>query len=241
MSLFVTRPLSASIGQLGFKLEVIYCVGGVISPLLSNVYGHALDALFEKEASHLGKLVRFADDGVILCRSEADARAALDWLRSRAVALHLVLHPEKTRMIDLREGVDGFDFLGFHIRLVKSWRTKRWYCQRWPSGRALSAIRAKVKAITGPRSRLKWPIQEMVSVLNPVLRGWGQYFRVGNSTKKFSQIDTYVYERLALFDSKKRQQRGRRWHVHTLAWFRRLGVYRLSGSVRYVSFATGTT
>ena len=215
--------------------------GGAISPLLSNIYGHALDALFEKEVSHLGKLVRFADDGVILCRSESDARAALAWLERRAAALHLVLHPEKTRMIDLREGVDGFDFLGFHIRLVKSWRTTRWYCQRWPSNRAMQAIRAKVKAIMAPRARLKWPIQQMVDELNPVLRGWGHYFGAGNSAKKFSQIDTYVHERMALFDSKKRQKRGRRWHVHTLTWFQGLGVHRLSGTVRYVSFATATT
>jgi len=215
--------------------------GGAISPLLSNIYGHALDALFEKEVSHLGKLVRFADDGVILCRSEADARAALAWLQRRAEALHLVLHPEKTRLVNLSEGVDGFDFLGFHIRLVKSWRTTRWYCQRWPSNRAMQAIRAKVKAIMAPRARLKWPIQQMVDELNPVLRGWGHYFGAGNSAKKFSQIDTYVHERMALFDSKKRQKRGRRWHVHTLTWFQGLGVHRLSGTVRYVSFATATT
>jgi len=216
--------------------------GGAISPLLSNIYGHALDALFEKEMGHLGKLVRFADDGVILCRKEADARIALAWLESRAAALHLVLHPEKTRLVDLRDGVDGFDFLGFHIRLVKSWRTKRWYCQRWPSNRAMQAIRAKVKAITAPRSRLKWPIHQMVDELNPVIRGWGQFFRVGNSARKFSQIDRYVYERLALFDSKKRQKSGRRWgQIHARIWFTSLGVHTLSGSIRYGGTATATT
>ncbi|MGH2520429.1 MAG: group II intron reverse transcriptase/maturase, partial [Chloroflexota bacterium] len=180
--------------------------GGSISPLLSNVYGHALDALFEKEASHLGKLVRFADDGVILCRSEADARAALAWLQNRAAALHLVLHPEKTRLVDLREGANGFDFLGFHFRLVRSWRYRKWYCHRWPSRRAMAAIRLKVKTITAQRVRLKWPIAAIVKELNPVVRGWGQYFRFGNSARKFAQIDSYVRERLALFDSKKHQK-----------------------------------
>ena len=192
--------------------------------------------------SHLGKLVRFADDGVILCRSEADARAALDWLRSRAAALHLVLHPDKTRMVDLREGTDGFDFLGFHVRLVRSWRYQRWYCQRWPSRRAMSAIRAKVKGITAPRARLRWPIHEIVSELNPVIRGWGQFFRVGNSARKFTQVDSYVHERLALFDSKKRRKSGRRWaQVHTYGWFHSLGVYALSGTIQHGVTAIGTT
>src|SRR2546427_10239215 len=108
--------------------------------------------------------------------------------------------------------------------MVKSHRYARWYCQRWPSGRAMASIRAKVKQITAPRYRLKWPIGDLVAELNPVLRGWGNYFRWGNSAKKFSQIDDYVRERLALFDSKKRQRSGRRWEeVYSKAWFRRHG------------------
>jgi RNA-directed DNA polymerase len=86
----------------------------------------------------------------------------------------------------------------------------------------------------GLRSRLKWPIRELVDELNPVLRGWGNYFRRGNSREKFNQIDSYVRERLALFDSKKRGWSGRRWgRAHGGAWQSRLGVYRLSGTIRY--------
>jgi len=208
--------------------------GGSISPLLSNVYGHALDALWAKEMHHVGSIVRFADDALILCRSEADAQRAFRWLQSTARALKLSLHPDKTRIVNLSDGVDGVDFLGFHHRLVRSPRYKRWYCQRWPSGRAMASIRAKVKAITAPRARLKLPIGVLVAEMNPVLRGWGNYFRWGNSSRKFSQIDSYVQERLALFDSKKRQRSGRRWgEVHTMTWLSRLGVHRLSGTVRY--------
>ena len=216
--------------------------GGAISPLLSNIYGHALDALWAKEASPLGMIVRYADDLVILCRSEADAQHAYRWLQGRAQALHLILHPDKTRIVDLRDGAEGFDFLGFHLRLVKSRKYGKWYCQRWPSARAMASVRAKVKAITAPRSRLKRPIGSLVAELNPVLRGWGNYFRWGNSTSKFTQIDSYVHERLALFDSKKRQKPGRRWgEVNTYAWVARLGIYRLSGSIRYGQPATGVT
>ena len=121
--------------------------------------------------------VRFppATHPVILCRSEADAQHAYRWLQRTAQALKLSLHPDKTRVIGLEHGVEGFDFLGFHHRMVKSQRYARWYCQRWPSGRAMASIRAKVKGITAPRSRLTWPIGDLVAELNPVLRGWGNY------------------------------------------------------------------
>jgi hypothetical protein len=95
-------------------------------------------------------------------------------------------------------------------------------------------MRATVKAITASRSRLKCPIEVLVRELNPALRGWGNYFRWGNSTRQFSRIDSYVKERLALFDSKKRQRSGRRWGlVHTNAWLQGLGVHHLYGTVRY--------
>jgi group II intron reverse transcriptase/maturase len=208
--------------------------GGTISPLLSNVYGHVLDALWEKELGHLGTSIRYADDLVILCRTRKDAETAMEWLQRRAAGLHLTLHPGKTRMVYVGDGHEGFDFLGFHIRMVMSHRYRRRYCQRWPSDRAMTSIRQRIKAITAPRCNLTQPVANVVRDLNPVLQGWGQYFRVGNSTRKFAQIDSYAHERLALFDSKKRQKSGRRWgQVHTYAWYSRLGVLRLAGSIRY--------
>lgn len=216
--------------------------GGPISPLMSNIYGHALDALWAKEASHLGTLVRYADDAVILCRTEADARRALWWLQRTAQALKLRVHPVKTRVVDLSGGADGFDFLGFHNQLVKSWRTGKYSCQRWPSRRAMAGLRAKIKGITAPRWRLKESISVLVGEINLVLRGWCSYFRWGNSSRQFSWIDRYVRERLALFDSKKRGKHGRRWGTaHDSAWHARLGVLTLSGTVRYHSTAKATT
>ena len=216
--------------------------GGPISPLMSNIYGHAIDALWAKEASHLGTLVRYADDGVVLCRSEAAAQQALRWLQRTAQALKLQVHPDKTRVVDLREGADGFDFLGFQHRLVRSWRTGKYSCQCWPSQRAMVSLRAKIREIAAPRWRLQEPIGVIVEELNRVLRGWCNYFRWGNSSRQFSRIDRYVHERLALFDSKKRRKHGRRWgQVHTTAWFARLGVFSLSGRVRYTGAATATT
>jgi RNA-directed DNA polymerase len=153
--------------------------GGSISPLLSNIYGHVLDALWAKEASHLGTFVRYADDVVLLCRTESDAQRAHAWLQARAQTLRLRVHPEKTRVVYLGDGGDGFDFLGFHHHLVRSWKYRKRYCHRWPSRRAMASIRAKIKAITAPRDRLKWSTHALVQELNPVLRGWGNYFRWG--------------------------------------------------------------
>jgi Group II intron, maturase-specific domain/Reverse transcriptase (RNA-dependent DNA polymerase) len=198
--------------------------------------------LWEEEAGHLGKLIRYSDDFVVLCRTGAQAQAALVWLQATLERLKLRLHPEKTRVVDLGQGAAGFDFLGFHIRRVASWRYRgRSFCQRWPSRRALMAVRARVRAVIGPRSQLSRDLAEVVGRLNPALRGWGNYFRWGNSSRKFVQIDSYVHERLALFDSKKRGRSGRGWGTrHNAAWLQSLGVYRLSGTVQYGSPATAS-
>jgi group II intron maturase len=133
----------------------------------------------------------------------------------------------------------GSDFLGFHHRMVMSPKYGKRYCQPWPSRRAMASVRAKVKAITAPRSGLKRPMHEVVEELNPVLRGWSNYFAWGYSGRKFTQIDSYVQERLALFDSKKRKKSGRGWaEAHTYAWFKGTGVHLLVGSIRRWSAAT---
>jgi hypothetical protein len=111
-----------------------------------------------------------------------------------------------------------------------------------PTSARLFERHTKVKEITAPRWRLKQPIGALLAELNPVLRGWGNYFRWGNSARKFSRIDSYVQERLALFDSKKRQKSGRRWdEVHTYDWVTKLGVHRLVGTIRSYQSAKEAT
>ncbi len=208
--------------------------GGVISPLLANVALHELDRLWEDHCGHLGQLIRYCDDFVILCRTEADAREALRRVGFGLARLGLELHPAKTRVVFVGDGQQGFDFLGFHCRKVASWRWRgKRYLHRWPSRRAMQAIRDRVKAITGPRQRLLRPTRSIVAELNRALRGWGAYFRVSNANRQFAHLDSYVRERLALFLSKKTGRSGRRWEVHTLAFFRALGVYQLSGTVAW--------
>ena len=119
---------------------------------------------------------------------------------------------------------------------LESWKWRgKFYLQRWPSARAMSSIRTKIRALTDRRAT-GLALTATVDRLNPVLRGWGNYFRDGNSARKFMQIDSYVHERLAILATAKHKRSGRRWaSQYNVAWFQRLGVYTLSGSVRYGS------
>jgi hypothetical protein len=151
------------------------------------------------------------------------------------------LHPEKKRIVDLREGREGFDFLGCHFHARVSGRLlergiRRYYLHRWPSQRAMKRIRARVKQITDRRRNAGMKdIREVIAVLNPVLRGWGNYFRTGNATNKFVEIDRHVAWRLKrLMISRK----GRNLHAGqadqwTRQWFVGLGLHQLMGTIRY--------
>jgi group II intron reverse transcriptase/maturase len=207
--------------------------GSPISPLLCNVALHVLDAEWARTSGKLGVLVRFADDYVVLCRSRAAAEEALRRVATILAPLGLQLHPDKTRIVCLTRGGQGFDFLGFHHHKVESWRWRgRYYLHRWPSDRAMRQVRAKVREATSRREvgrAVEWVVED----LNHVLRGWGAYFRYGNSGRKFAQIDSYVHERLAILASSKHGRHGRNWQRHyTWAWASRLGVYRLSRTTR---------
>jgi hypothetical protein len=173
-------------------------------------------------------------DFVILCVSRARAEQA--WARVEVILARvgLRLHPDKTRIAHLTGGAQGFDFLGFHHHKVQSWKWRgRWYLQRWPSDRAMASIRAKVRDRT-QRREVSRPISTVVADLNPILRGWGNYFRRGNSARKFATIDRYVHERLAILASNKEGRRGRNWDRRfNHAWLQSLGVHQLSGTVRY--------
>jgi RNA-directed DNA polymerase len=126
-----------------------------------------------------------------------------------------------------------FDFLGFHHRMRESWkRPGRWYLQKWPSPRAMASIRGKIRKRTD-RRYARLPLEQVVADLNPVLRGWGAYFRYGNSAAKFGQIDGYVNARLAILASAKHGLTGRNWVTRfNYEWVTNMRVHRLSGTVR---------
>ena len=214
--------------------------GGVISPLLSNIYLHFLDVVWERKCGHLGTLVRYCDDFVVMCETAEDCEEAGRRVRIILERLKLTLHPEKTRRVELTDGKDGFDFLGCHLHKRVSGRQlergiRRYYLQRWPSRRSMKRVRQRVKALTGRDRNGVKDVRVLIRDLNPVLRGWGNYFRTGNAAKKFNQVDTYVWRRLHRFLVKRK---GRNLHAgEASAWDRDFfvghGLHRLRGTVRY--------
>jgi RNA-directed DNA polymerase len=237
--------LEAGVMEDGVYRETVTGVpqGGVISPLLSNVYLHAFDRAFVERG--VGTLVRYADDWVALCSTEQEARDALRIAMELLAELGLELHPEKTRIVDLREGREGFDFLGCHFHARVSGRMlergiRRYYLHRWPSQRAMKRIRGRIRDLTDRRRRagLK-DIREVIAVLNPILRGWGNYFRSGNAAVKFRQVDRHVWRRLKslLVKRKGRNLRAGEAAVWTEDWFVEQGLHRLRGTIRYPEIA----
>jgi group II intron reverse transcriptase/maturase len=214
--------------------------GGVISPLLSNIFLHVLDTVWMRHYTQLGVLVRYADDFVVMCDTRSACEQTEQRIRAIFARLGLELHPEKTRQVDLSRGREGFDFLGCHLRKRMSgprWERTRqrvYYLQRWPSQRAMRRIQQRVKALT-PRAVCHRPLRDTIAQLNPVLRGWGAYFRSGNAAVKFGQVDDYVYRRLngLLRKRQGRQLRAGQASHWTSDFFHALGLHRLRGTIRY--------
>jgi len=215
--------------------------GGVISPLLSNIYLHFLDTVWQRQCAEVGTLVRYADDFVVLCRSHEALEEAERRVRIIFERLKLTLHPEKTRRVDLTEGKEGFDFLGCHLHMRMSgklWeekRMRRYYLQRWPSKRSMKRVRTRVKELTNPRRNGVQDVDVLIHDLNPVLRGWGTYFSTGNAARKFLALDSHVVQRLNLFRWRRHRRHAK--PGQRLFWRREdyeaRGLYRLRGTVRY--------
>jgi len=188
--------------------------GAVISPLLANIY---LDPLDQQMVAAGWQMVRYADDFVILCRSEDEAKAALAGVQTWVKDNDLMLHPEKTRIVDATQP-GGFDFLGYHF--------ERGY--RWPRRKAMDRLRNKVRQHT-PRNSGD-SIECIVTRLNDGLRGWFGYFKHSCRTT-FPEVDSYVRGRLRSVLRKRAGRRGRgrgadhqRWSNH---YFTKLGLFSL--------------
>jgi group II intron reverse transcriptase/maturase len=214
--------------------------GGVISPLLSNIYLHVLDVLWTRHSAPYGTLVRYADDFVVMCRTKKDCELAEARVKVILKRLGLELHPEKTRRVELYDGKQGFDFLGCHLhkRLSgKLWEQKRerlYFLQRWPSRRSLQHLRQRVKELT-LRSKCHADVRDVINDLNPVLRGWGNYFRTGNAARQFTALDGYVVRRLRALRVKRKGRNLRPGEARAWSreYFENLGLYRLRGTIRY--------
>jgi RNA-directed DNA polymerase len=189
--------------------------GGVLSPLLANVYLHGLDQAQRTQKAFIGRLTRYADDFVIQCGTAEQAVRALEWTREQLAGVGLTLHPEKTRVVNDREA--GFDFLGFHHRRVvlTGSRKESRGVLRWPSQKACRRFREQVRTLVGPPGHLRREEGECLRRLERYLTGWKHYFRHGESARTFAKLDEFVTERVAR-NLARSQPRGkgrqrRRW------------------------------
>jgi RNA-directed DNA polymerase len=214
--------------------------GGVMSPLLSNIYLHVLDTLWTRHSAPLGTLVRYADDLAVVCKTKQQCEEAERRIKVILARLGLELHPDKTRRVELRDGKQGFDFLGCHLRKRLSgriWERERkrvYFLHRQPSKRAMKRIRQRVREAT-LRRRCHADLRVVIAELNPILRGWGNYFRTGNAARSFNQIDSYAYERLRGLRIKRagRQLAAGKVSTWTREYFESLGLHRLRGTIEY--------
>ncbi len=217
--------------------------GGVISPLLANIVLDELDEVWGREWSQLGELVRYADDFVVVCRTRRQADEALVRVRAILEQLGLALHPEKTRIVELSLRGEGFDFLGCHLRIVRSHFKGKTYLFRWPRAKAMTSLRERIRRVTNWR---RWPrmrdIREVIEELNPLLRGWGTYYRTGNASRHFTTIDRYVTLCLHRLLRRRRCHQGQGRNRRQVLWHRDwshetlvhdFGLHQLLGTIRY--------
>ncbi|MFN2638142.1 MAG: group II intron reverse transcriptase/maturase [Gemmatimonadaceae bacterium] len=206
--------------------------GGVVSPLLANVYLHRLDRVWPTMG--YGVLVRYADDVVVMCRSRREAEHALAALTDILADLGLEPKASKTRIVHLEEGGEGLDFLGFHHRWVRAESRRHrhvLFLARWPSNKAMQHARDRVRELTD-RRWLLLPVEAIVQKVNLFLRGWSGYFRFGNSAHHFDKVRNYALERLALVVAKRhRRSRAYGWSVVAFQSPNQLGLISLDGIV----------
>jgi group II intron reverse transcriptase/maturase len=192
--------------------------GGVISPLLANLYLHWLDRYWERkgygERKHDAHIVRYADDFVILCSRQpefylAEAKAILD-------RLGLTLNAQKTRVVNVTK--ETFDFLGHQFTVRPSKRTGLVKTFYYPRPKAMKAVRSKIREAV--RSGQNWDLPKLIrEKVNPILRGWGNYFRAANSREHFLRIANYTVVTLCVMLRKKHKKRSKGWRDHPPSWF----------------------
>jgi RNA-directed DNA polymerase len=172
-----------------------------------------------------------------MCRTQSQANEAMHRLEIIMDRLRLKLHPEKTRTVELGLDSGGFDFLGCHLRIVRSAFRGRTYLFRWPSQKAMKRVRERIRELTDRRRRSGMKdIRDVIRDLNPVLRGWGNYFRTGNASLRFQQIDLYTRRRLVRLMAKRGGVRRRPFRLREWPHERFVkdhGLYRLLGTIRY--------
>jgi RNA-directed DNA polymerase len=217
--------------------------GGVISPLLSNLYLNDVDRMLEKavDTTRRGKstnvqYARYADDLVILI----DAERRSDWLvkaidkrlREEFANLRVEINEDKSRMVDLKKG-ESFTFLGFEYRRILSFRQKgRPYYA--PKLKKRTALYEKLREVF--RQHVSWPVEIVIGKINPILRGWVNYFRIGHSSSCFSKVKQWVEKKVRQHLMRARGRKGFGWTRWSSEWlYGRLGLFNNYRLIRWSS------
>ena len=207
--------------------------GGVISPLLSNIYLNEVDKMLERAKEHTRfgqytyiEYARYADDLVIL----VDSHPRHDWLtkavekrlREELAKLHVQINEEKSRNVDLSQDA-SFGFLGFEFRRIRSLRGA-WRAHYTPKLKKRTALLRKLKEVF--RRFQSQPVDRVVEIINPILRGWVNYFAVGHSSECFSFIQDWVEKKIRRHMLRARKQQGFGWSRWSRRWlYDKLGLF----------------
>ena len=194
--------------------------GGVISPLLANIYLDQIDKGW-KPLNKFARLIRYADDVLILTRYGTEK--VLGRLQRLTASLELRLNQKKTRIVDAEK--ESFDFLGYSFKRAPNRRKTKMATYFWPSQKAERSVKEKIRKITNPARPIK--IEWIIKELNPVLRGWVNYFKIANSSKKFGKIRLYAARKVRKFMRRRRGKSGYGYKKYPDDYlYNRLGLYR---------------
>jgi RNA-directed DNA polymerase len=204
--------------------------GGVISPLLANIYLNLFDIAMEGT-----RLVRYADDLVVLCRYNVGKtfNTMAEVLRN----LGLTLNTDKTKIVDVVK--ESFTFLGFTVRMAKSRRTGKTFPLIVPSKKAMLHIRKEIKKIT-IRKNPALPTGVIITRLNELVRGWAGYFYYQHNSEAFSRIKDYLEERVRTYLKRKHRVKGRGYKAYPARYlYQCLGLYRIPTTAAWTANASG--
>lgn len=193
--------------------------GGVISPLLANIYLNLLDRIWEKRHQDLGVLVRYADDMVILTKNKEDATKTIKILNGIFHVLEIEMNQEKSRIVNIWDNKNGFDFLGFHNR--KFPRKKKggktfYFLEQIPKKEAMKKMRSMFREYIMPRNRLFWDTLDFIDDLNRKIRGLRNYYNISVLAPRWlRRIDWYIKQLLLMHYNKRRTNKNKRsnWMV----------------------------
>lgn len=216
--------------------------GGPLSPLLSNIYINEVDKMLEKAKEWSQQIdgyahveyARWADDLVILVDShrkwERLEKAVHKRLKQELLKIKVTLNEEKTKTVDLKAG-ETFSFLGFDFRRVKT-RQGKIGVQKTPKMKARTMLLRKLKEIF--RRHISQPVNRVIDIINPILRGWINYFRIGNSNRCFRYVQRWVDKKIRRHLMKSRKQKGFGWNRWSRSQIQEMGLYK-DYQIRYYS------